>query len=397
MSKLTEMQCRNAKPKEKAYKLFDGRGLYLEVTPKGSKLWRLKYYYLGKEKRLAMGAYPYVTLKEARDKREEAKLLLADNKDPVQERRKRKEQAMADESNTFEKIAREWHAHKIPEWREQHAHTILSRLEKDMFPIIGSVPVKQLTHKQLLDMAKSIQERGANDLAKRTLQMSRHIFQYAIITGRADRNIAEDLRGLIKPKPTKHFASLDVKELPDFLRVLHRNEARLMPLTQLSVQFMMLTFVRTNEMIKAEWDEFDFEDRLWLIPGERMKMGKDHFVPLSDQTLDVLSLIRDLHTNPQYVFPSRDNPKNHMSNNTILMALRRMGYAGQMTGHGFRSLAMSTIMEKLGYRFEVPDRQLAHSKRGEVNKAYDRAMFLDERRVMMQDWADYLDVLAKGK
>lgn len=180
------------------------------------------------------------------------------------------------------------------------------------------------------------------------------------------------------------------------MRVLHTNQARLMPLTHLSVQFMMLTFVRTGEMIAAEWSEFDFDERMWLVPAKRMKMNKDHLVPLSDQAFDVLQKIRGLHTNQTFVFPSRGNPRSCMSNNTILMALRRMGYQGQMTGHGFRSLAMSTIMEKLGYRHEVPDRQLAHSKRGDVNKAYDRAMFLDERKVMMQDWADYLDALAKG-
>ena len=197
MAKLTEVQCKNAKPKEKSYKLFDARGLYLEISVKGSKLWRMKYYYFGKEKRLALGQYPYVSLKEAREKCDKAKRLLAENKDPVEEKRKIKEQVMIDEANTFEITAREWHAHKAHEWRDQHAHTVLHRLEKDVFPIIGKVPIKKLTHKHLLDMAKTIQERGANELAKRVIQMSRHIFQYAIITGRADRNIAEDLRGLI--------------------------------------------------------------------------------------------------------------------------------------------------------------------------------------------------------
>lgn len=385
MGKLTEMQCRNAKPREKAYKLFDGGGLYAEVKPNGSILWYLKFYYQGTERRLAIGPYPLNSLKEAREKRDDAKRLLAEGKDPVQEKRKRKDQAMADMANTFEKIAREWHGLHTPDWTPEHAQTILNRLEKDVFPIIGKVPIKNLKHKDLLDMAKSIQERGANELAKRVIQMSRHIFQYAIITGRADRNLAEDLRGLIKAKPKKHFASLDIKDLPEFLGALYTNEARLMPLTHLAVQFMMLTFVRTGEMIAAEWSEFDFEEKMWLVPAKRMKMNKDHLVPLSDQALDVLQKIRDQHTNQTYVFPSRGNPRNHMSNNTILMALRRMGYQGQMTGHGFRSLAMSTIMEKLGYRHEVPDRQLAHSKRGDVNKAYDRAMFLDERKVMMQD------------
>ncbi|MCI5060512.1 MAG: tyrosine-type recombinase/integrase [Alphaproteobacteria bacterium] len=393
--KLNETICKNAKPGEKAQKLADGLGLYLEITPKGGKYWRMKYRHLGKEKRLAFGVYPEVSLKEAREKRDKARKLIAESKDPSYVKRRHKEQLKEEAGNTFEKIAREWHKHNKPEWKPEHAETILKRLERDVFPAIGEVPIKELTPKMLLDMAKGIQTRGANELAKRVIQMSRHIFQYAIITGRAEKNIAEDLKGLIKPKPKKHFASLDPQELPEFLGALYSNEARLMPLTHLAVQFMMLTFVRTNEMIKAEWDEIDLDERMWLIPAHRMKMKKEHLVPLSDQAIEVLKKIRKLHGNQTYVFPSRENSQNHMSNNTILMALRRMGYGGKMTGHGFRALAMSAIMEKLSYRFEVPDRQLAHSKRGDVNKAYDRAMFLDERKVMMQDWANYLDKIRK--
>lgn len=271
MSKLTEIQCKNAKPREKAYKLFDGGGLYLEVTSTGSALWRLKYRsFDGKEKRASFGPYPLITLKEAREKRDDSKRLIASGKDPVQEKHTKRERAIEEENNTFEKIAREWHKLNEAEWTPEHAKTIKNRLEKDVFPIIGKMPIRKLTHKNLLDMGKSIQQRGANELAKRVIQMSRHIFQYAIITDRADRNLAEDLRGLIKAKPKKHFASLDIKELPEFLGALYTNEARLMPLTHLAVQFMMLTFVRTGEMIKAEWDEFDFEDKIWLIPAQRM-------------------------------------------------------------------------------------------------------------------------------
>ena len=397
MNNLTEVQCKNAKPSYKPYKLFDGKGLYLEVTPKSSKLWRLKFHHLNKERRLAIGSYPETPLKLAREKRDEARRLIAENKDPVQEKRRKKEQAIAELGNTFEKVAREWHKLHESEWKPEHAQTVLNRLERDVFPIIGNRPIKALTHKNLLDLAKSIQERGANELARRVFQMSRHIFQYAIITGRTDKNLAEDLRGLIKTQPKKHFASLDIKELPTFLKALHSNQARLMPLTQLAVQFLMLTFVRTGEMIKAEWDEFDFDEKVWLIPARRMKMKKDHLVPLSEQALEILKTIRSLHTNQRYVFPSRDDPQNHMSSNTILMALRRMGYAKEMTGHGFRSLAMSAIMEKLLYRFEVPDAQLAHAKRHSLGEAYDRAKFIPERIKMMQDWADYLDSVAAGK
>ena len=391
--KLTKLSCDKAKPSEKPRKLADGNGLYLEVMPNGSKYWRMKYRHLGKEKRLAFGVYPEVSLKDARDQRDEARKLIAENKDPSYIKKKKKSQALDEAGNTFEKIAREWHAHSESGWKPVHAQNIMNRLEKDVFPSIGSIPIKDLTPKMLLDMAKAIQERGANELAKRVIQMSRHIFQYAIITGRAERNIANDLKGLIKPKPKTHFAAIDHRDLPEFLGALYSNKARLMPLTHLAVQFMMLTFVRTSEMIKAEWREFDFKEKVWLIPAKRMKMGKEHLVPLSDQAIRVLRETRQLHNNKTFVFPSRENSQNHMSNNTILMALRRMGYAGKMTGHGFRALAMSTIMEKLEYRFEIPDAQLAHSKKGDVNKAYARAKFLSDRKVMMQDWANYLDKL----
>ncbi len=391
--KLTELKCKSAKPSEKARKIADGQGLYLEIMPTGSKYWRMKYRHLGKEKRLAFGVYPEISLKEAREKRAQARKLIANGKDPSYVKKQKKNQVTADAGNTFEKIAREWHEHNKDGWKPNHAENIIKRLDKDVFPAIGSMPIKDITPKILLDMAVLIQERGANELAKRVIQMSKHIFRYGIITGRATENPADHLKGLIKPKPKSHFASLEAKELPEFLEVLYTNKARLMPLTHLAVQFMMLTFVRTSEMIKAEWDEFDFEEKMWLIPASRMKMNKDHLVPLSEQSIKVLQEIRDSHRNKRFVFPSRQSSQKHMSNNTILMALRRMGYGGKMTGHGFRSLAMSTIMEKLGYRFEVPDRQLAHSKKGDVNKAYDRAMFLDERKVMMQNWANYLEEL----
>lgn len=395
--KLTELKCKSAKPSEKARKIADGQGLYLEIMSSGSKYWRMKYRHLGKEKRLAFGVYPEISLKEAREKRAQARKLIADGKDPSYVKKQKKNQVTADAGNTFEKIAREWHEHNKDSWKPNHAENIIKRLDKDVFPAIGSMPIKDITPKVLLDMAVLIQARGANELAKRVIQMSKHIFRYGIITGRATDNPADHLKGLIKPKPKSHFASLEAKDLPEFLDVLYTNKARLMPLTHLAVQFMMLTFVRTSEMIKAEWDEFDFEEKMWLIPASRMKMNKDHLVPLSDQSIKILQEIRESHRNKRFVFPSRQSSQKYMSNNTILMALRRMGYGGKMTGHGFRSLAMSTIMEKLGYRFEVPDRQLAHSKKGDVNKAYDRAMFLDERKVMMQDWSDYLDVLRDGE
>ena len=394
--KLSAKAVEAAKPKDKTYKLFDGGGLYLEVTSKGSKRWRLKYRFLNKEKKLCIGEYPAISLADARDHRAEAKKLLANSLDPSGVKQEIKQAKIKDAANTFEAIAREWHAHKTPEWSKVNAETVLRRLEKDVFPEIGKYPIKIITHKMLLDLAQTIKERGANELAKRVIQMSVHIYRYAIVTGRAENNIAEDLKGMVKAKPKRHFAAIEAKDLPQFISDLRGHKAKLSHQTYLAVNFMMLTFVRTSEMIKAEWSEFDLDEKLWLIPAHRMKMKKEHLVPLSTQAIEILEELRELHNHPVYVFPSRNNRNKTMSNNTILMALERMGYRGRMTGHGFRALAMSTIMEKLGYRHEIPDAQLAHAKRGDVNRAYDRAKFLPDRIMMMQEWADYLDNVAQN-
>lgn len=395
--KLNDQICKNAKPKEKTYKISDGGGLYLEITPKGGKLWRLKYRFLNKQKKLSIGIYPIITLAEARNQREEAKRLLANGIDPSSVKKEIKQERLTEAANTFEVIAHEWHTHKAPEWSQVNAETTLKRLEKDVFPIIGKYPIKIITHKMILDLAHSVKQRGANELAKRIVQMCKHIFQYAIVTGRAEKNIAEDLKGLVKSEPKGHFAAIDAKDLPQFIYDLRNHKARLNRQTYLAVNLMMLTFLRTGEMIKAEWGEFDFDEKIWLVPASRMKMKKEHLVPLSTQTIEILQELRRLHNHPQFVFPSRTNHRNHMSNNTILMALDRMGYRGKMTGHGFRALAMSTIMEKLHYRHEVPDAQLAHAKRGDVARAYDRAKFIPERITMMQEWADYLDNIAQNR
>ncbi len=394
--KLTDQQCKNAKIKEKAYKMADGGGLYLEITPTGGKLWRLKYRYMNKEKKLSIGAYPIITLAEARNHRENAKKLLLSGQDPSAVKQDIKQGRCADAANTFEVIAREWYAHKKPDWSEANYKTVVDRLDKDVFPEIGKYPIKNITHKIIIDLANTVKERGANELAKRIVQMCKNIFQYAIITGRVDRNIAADLRGVIKAERTKHFAAIESKELPQFIADLRDHKPHLNRQTYLAVNLMMLTFVRTGELIKAEWKEIDWDAKTWIIPAKRMKMKKDHIVPLSRQAVEILQELRELHNHPVFIFPSRHDRKNHMSNNTILMALDRMGYRGKMTGHGFRALAMSTIMEKLGYRHEIPDIQLAHAKKGDVNRAYDRAKFLEERIMMMQRWADYLDNIVKG-
>ena len=397
--KLNAKQCEKAKYGKDPSKMFDGKGLYLHLHPKGGKYWRYKYKSptRGKEDVFSIGVYPEISLAEAREKHKVAHKMVTDGIDPKEQEKDFANQRRIEASNTFEVIAREWHTHKLAEWSNTNAETILNRLEKDVFPHIGSMPIKKITHAELLGAANVAKERGANELAKRIIQMSKHIYQYAIITGRADKNIAEDLKGLIKPKPKQHFASIEARDIPDFMRDLERHRPHLKAQTYLAVKFMMLTFVRTSEMIGAQWDEFDLDENIWIVPAERMKMNNEHIVPLSSQAVAILKELRRIHNHPKYVFPSRVSHDKPMSNNTILMALDRMGYRSKMTGHGFRLLAMSTIMEKLGYRREVPDAQLAHAKRGDVARAYERAKFLDDRIKMMQEWADYLDEVTRNE
>jgi integrase len=394
--KLTAKKCEAANREKDGAKLFDGKGLFLELNKNGSKYWRYKYRIGGIERLMALGVYPEISLQEAREKHKEAHKLVKEGIDPNQQKRQEKIEIQREQLNTFEMVARDWHKRKTSEWSKTNADTVIQRLEKDVFPVIGKYPIKSIDHKMLLDLAYAVQERGANELAKRIIQMCKHIYQHAIINGMADKNIADDLKGVIKPKPKGHFAAIEANEIPQFIQDLRNHRAKLNRPTYLAVNMMMLTFVRTSELIKAEWDEFDFEAKMWRIPADRMKMKKDHLVPLSDQVIAILNELRDIHHNPKYIFPSRINAHKHMSNNTILMAIKRMGYAGRMTGHGFRALALSTIMEKLGYRHEVPDAQLAHAKKGDVNRAYDRAKFIDERIKMMQEWADYLDDVSKN-
>ncbi len=393
---LTELKCKNAKPKKKPYKLADSGGMYLEVMPNGSKYWRLKYRFMGKEKRLALGVYPRTSLSEARDKREKARKVLEAGTDPSFAKKEEKRRATLKAAHTFEVIAREWHGNQLPTWTPGYGKYVLQRLDSDIFPAIGQRPVTEISAPELLDALRKIENRGVRELTHRTMQTCGQIFRYAIATGRAERNPVPDLRGALKPMIKKHYAALEAKDLPDFLKALERNDARLYPQTQRALRLLMLTFVRTRELINASWDEIDFEAREWRIPAERMKMRRPHLVPLSKQALAILKEQHELTGNWKWVFPNMAHPKKSMSNNTLLGALGRLGYKGKTTGHGFRALAMSTIKEQLGYRHEVIDLQLAHAKKNKIIAAYDRAEFLDERKTMMQRWADLIDVAASG-
>lgn len=395
--KLTNIQCKNATPKEKPYKLAAGRGLYLEIMPNGSKYWRMKYRIKAdgklKEKRIAFGVYPEISLKEADEQCTEARKLLDKNLDPLAAKRQAKRDAEINSENSFETIARNWHATFKEKWTERHAKTVLRRLENDVFSEIGKTPIADIKPSHLISILKKVQKRGAYEPAHRLRQYCAQIFRFAIIHEITDTNPAAEIGMVLKPVVKQHYACLDIKEIPEFLRALNFNNARLHMDTRLAIKLLMLTFVRTKELIEATWDEFDLDNAEWIIPAERMKMRNEHVVPLSKQSVAILKDLKERNEKWEWVFPGHHSRRKHMSNNTILKGIERLGFKGRMTGHGFRALAMSTIKEKLGYRHEVVDRQLAHAPQSMVQRAYDRAQFLDERKKMMQEWADYIDGL----
>ena len=402
---LTDIQPRTAKPKEKPYKLSDGGGLHLLVNPNGSKYWRMGYRFAGVERTLAFGKYPQVTLSEARDKRAAARKLLSDGIDPGEAKKEKARIAVDKAANTFEKFARAWHANMLSTWSKTTAKETINRLEKDIFPEIGSMPIATITHQHVIAALRKIESRGAQEVAHRLKATCARVFSYAIQHGVTDRNPAADLTDVLKPVKSGHFAAITADELPAFLAAMSKNDARLFMPTRVALRLMLLLFVRTSELIETPWSEIDLETGEWVIPWRRMKRGKltvnpdetDHHVCLSSQALDQLRDLHSLTGGGKYLFPNQRDPQKPMSNGAILMALKRLGYKNKMTGHGFRALAMSTIKERLGYRHEVVDRQLAHAQKDKIASAYDRAQFLAERKVMMQDWANYLDDVASGK
>jgi len=402
---LTDIQPRTAKPKDKPYKLSDGGGLYLLINTDGAKYWRMDYRFGEARRTLAFGKYPEVTLAEARDKRLGARKLLDQGIDPSQDKKERKREQNEANANTFEKLAREWHTNKLPTWSAATARDTIRRLEIDIFPEIGTMPIGAIKHQHVIAALRKIENRGAHEIAHRVKATCARVFTYASQQGIENRNPAADMKDVLRPVKTGHFAAITTDELPAFLAAMEKNDARLFKPTRIALRLMMLVFVRTSELIETPWSEINLEAGEWIIPWQRMKRGKltvnpdttDHHVCLSSQALDLLRELHSLTGGGKYLFPNQRDHQKPMSNGAILAALKRMGYKNRMTGHGFRALAMSTIKERLGYRHEVVDRQLAHAQKDKVAAAYDRAKFLAERRVMMQDWANYLDGVASGK
>ncbi len=395
---LSELSIRSAKPREKAYKLSDGGGLYLLINTDGGKYWRLKYRFAGKEKLLSLGVYPKVRGAEAREKRDDAKRLLKAGSDPSQVRQAQKRAVAIATSNTFEAIGLEWIEQQRNRWTVDHASRVKSSLVEEVFPDLGGRPIGSITAPELLATLRKIEARGALETAQRVLQRCDGIFRYAVATGRAERSPAGDLRGALKAPKHKRMNALPAAELPAFLRKLEAYDGHRQ--TKLALKLQVLTWVRPGELRAAQWSEFNVEGAQWDIPGERMKMKLPHIVPLSRQALEVLEELRPLTGRSRFLFPNQSKPLACMSENTVLFALYRMGYkpgenSTPATGHGFRATA-STILNEQGWNPDAIERQLAHVEKNKVRGAYNRAQYLEERRRMMQGWADYLDALAAG-
>lgn len=391
---LTDTKIRTIKPADKPQKLFDGGGLFLLVTPTGGKLWRLKYRFGGIEKLLAIGAYPQISLAEARQKRDQASAMIANGADP-NDTKKAQKAAKTEETETFEVIAREWHTKFSPTWAPSHANKIIRRLELYVFPWLGSRPIKSVTAPELLTVLRRIEAKGTIETAHRTQQNCGQVFRYAVATGRAERDPSGDLRGAIPPANGKHMATItDPKEIAGLLRSIDGYQGSIV--TRCALQLAPLVFVRPGELRHAEWSEINFETSELRIPAEKMKAGVLHIVPLSLQAMDVLREIHPLTGHGKYVFPSPRTDSRPMSSNAVLSALRRMGYEkDEMSGHGFRSMA-STLLNEQGWNRDAIERQLAHAERNSVRAAYNYAELMPERKKMMQAWADYLEGIKVG-
>lgn len=390
---LTDTAIRNAKPAAKPAKLSDSGGLYLEVSPAGGKHWRLKYRFAGKEKRLTFGGYPQVSLADAREAREQAKKLLAKGIDPGFAKKQEKAAALA-QSDTLEAVAREWFGKQEATWAPSHSSRLMARLERLVFPFIGTMPIKEVGAPELLALGRRIESRGTVDTAHRIVQIVGQVMRYAVACGLAERNPSSDLRGALAPVKVKHHSSLtDPKDIARLLRAIDGYTGQFVTLCAL--RLASLVFVRPGELRRAEWSEIDFDAAEWRIPAHKMKMKSPHIVPLSMQALAILKELHALTGGGQYVFPGL-RPGRTMSENTVNAALRGLGFGkDEMTGHGFRSMA-STLLHEQGWKSDVIERQLAHAERNQVKAAYNYAEHMPERRKMMQAWADYLDGLKAG-
>jgi len=378
---LNSTRINSLKPQDKPYKVFDAHGLYIDVRPTGAKFWRQKYRYNGKEKLLSHGKYPTVTLAEARVLRDKAIKAISDGNDPSTIKKELKEQ----KKDTFTELAREWHEKQSVNWQSNHAQKVWHQLSVDILPFIGNNPISEISASQLLNTLKKVEQRGAYDIASRLRQRCEGIFKHAILSERATNNPATQLIGVLKTKKVKHRNALDSKELPSFLAKLEAINSH--EVVKLATKILIHTFVRTGELRFATWDELDLENKIWLIPGHRMKMDCDHIVPLTTQVISLFEQVRKINGSRQHIFASPQRPKQPISDNAILSLIYRMGYKGKATGHGFRATA-STTLNEMGFNPDAIERQLAHAERNKVRAAYNRSEYLPERTKFMHAWSD---------
>ena len=387
--KLTAVKVKHAKSRTRTYKLSDGYGLFLEIRPSGSKYWRLAYRFQNRQKTLALGVYPVVTLEKAREKTLEAKRLLDENVDPAI--RKQQQKALGID-NSFEAVAREWHKKQSSQWSAGHAAKVWQSIKSGALPHLRNFPVADIKARDVLFALRLIEDRGALDVAARVKQRISAIFRYAVQVGYCDYNPVDALKDVLQTRRVQHRKHVKGEDLPGFLERLEEYQGY--PITQQALKFIIHTFVRPGEIRSAEWSDFDLENRIWRIPAEKMKMNEEHLVPLSDQAIAILNEVSEYTGNYELVFPSTHDRRKVMSENTLTFAIRkRLNY--DATAHGFRTTA-STILNEAGWRVDVIEKQLAHSERNKVRAAYNRSQYLKERVEMMQWYSDFLDSLGKS-
>lgn len=381
------MQIRRAKPEAKAYTLGDGQGLSLLIEPNGSKSWWFRYRYAGKPKMISLGVYPTITLADARSRRDDARKLVAEGKNPSEVRKEQKIALQTESESAFEKIATEWHQMKSAKWSAGYASDIMEAFQNDIFPYVGTRPIGEIKPLELLNVLRKIEKRGALEKMRKVRQRCSEVFRYAIATGRAEFNPAADLSSALEVHQSNHFPFLKADELPDFLRALDSYPGS--RLVQIATKLLMITGVRTIELRAALWSEFDLDNAIWEISAERMKMRRSHLVPLSTQALDLLNELKMMTGNYRYVFPGRNDPNKPMSEASINQVIKRIGYGGRLTGHGFRH-TMSTILHEKGFDSAWIEIQLAHVDKNSIRGTYNHAQYLEKRSSMIQWYNDYI-------
>lgn len=388
------MAIKKAKPREKVYSLGDGNGLSLIVEPNGSKGWRFRYQFNGKSKMISLGIYPVITLNEAREKRDDARRLVANGTDPAEARKEERNKASGQSENTFKKITLEWYEGRKDRWSEGYRDDMMEAFENDVFPYIGDRPIAEIKPLELLEVLSIMEKRGVTEKLKKVRQRCGEVWKYAIITGRAEYNPAPDLASAFIPHQRENYPYLLADELPEFLSSVDKYQGSQIVRTALNI--LMLTGLRPGELRKSEWSFIDFESKTWKLPEKIMKMGRVHVVPMSDQVISLLRQIQPISGDYQYIFPSRTNHKKHLSEMAINTMIGRMGYRGRATGHGFRH-TMSTILHEKGFNTAWIELQLAHVDKNSIRGTYNHALYLEGRREMMQWYADYIDELRSKK